>query len=91
VVLPPQREARPRVQLLTGEERDSVEFHGGAGRLAVSLEPWPSQRPVPSGGWPDAELVVEAPPRTVDLKVHTSGGGDVLDGRGLDRHRGEGR
>jgi hypothetical protein len=88
VVLPPQREARPRVQLLTGEGRDSVEFHGGAGRLAVSLEPWPSQRPSPSGGWPDAELTVSAPPDTVELKVHSGEGDDVLDGRGLDRHRG---
>ena len=88
MVLPPQLEARPRVQLLTGGGRDSVEFHGGAGRLAVSLEPWPSQRPSPSGGWPDAELAVNAPPGTVELKVHTGEGGDVLDGRGLDRHRG---
>jgi Ca2+-binding RTX toxin-like protein len=88
VVLPPQREARPRVQLLTGEGRESVEFHGGAGRLAVSLEPWPSQRPSPSGGTPDADLVIEAPPGTVELKVHSGEDGDVLDGRGLDRHRG---
>jgi Ca2+-binding RTX toxin-like protein len=88
VVLPPQHAARPRVQLLTGEGPDSIEFHGGAGRLAVSLEPWPSQRPWPSGGTPDADLLVDAPPRTVELKVHTGGDGDVLDGRGLDRHRG---
>jgi len=88
VVLPPQPRARPRVQLLTGEGRDSIELHGGAGRLVVSLEPWPSQRPWPSGGAPDADLLVATPPRTVELKVHTGEGGDVLDGRGLDRHRG---
>jgi Ca2+-binding RTX toxin-like protein len=88
VVLPAQPEARPRVQLLTGEGRDSVELHGSAGSVAVSLESWPSQRPSPSAGTPDADLLVEAPPRTVELKAHTSGGGDVLDGRGLDRHRG---
>jgi Ca2+-binding RTX toxin-like protein len=88
VVLPPQQGAHPRVQLLTGEGRDSIELHGGAGRLVVSLEPWPSQRPSPSGGAPDADLIVATPPRTVELKVHTGEGGDVLDGRGLDRHRG---
>lgn len=88
VVLPPQSSARPRVQLLTGAGSDSIELHGGAGRLAVSLEPWPSQRPWPSGGWPDADLIVAAPPRTVELKVHTGEEGDVLDARGLDRHRG---
>lgn len=87
VVLPPQRDARPRVQLLSGDERDTVQLHAGAGLLEVSLEPWPSLPPWRSGFTPDADITVSAPPRTVELKVHAGGGSDVLDGRGLDRRR----
>lgn len=81
VALPNQPAARPRVQLLAGEGRDQVLVGGGARRLAVSLEP------LPGGEDPDPHLIVVAPPRTVELKIHGSGGGDVLDGRGLDRNR----
>ncbi len=84
VVLPPQPSARPRVQLLTGDGRDSVDFPAGSRRVGVSLEPWPT----PRGLTPDPDLILRAPPGTVDLKVHASGGGDVLDGRGLDGRRG---
>ncbi len=90
VELPQQPQARPRVQLLAGEGRDEVVLDGGAGRLRVSLEPWPSAglEPHPSGTSPDPDLLVVAPPRTVELKIRGSGGGDVLDARPLDRHRG---
>lgn len=87
VVLPPQPAARPRVQLLSGDERDTIQLHAGAGLLEVSLEPWPSLPPWRSGFTPDADIAVSAPRRTVELKVHASGGTDVLDGRGLDRNR----
>jgi hypothetical protein len=82
VVLPPQPQARPRVQLLAGEGRDSIRVDGGAGRLGVSLGPWPD------GDALDPDLFVAAPPRTVELKLHGGGGGDVLDARTFDRHRG---
>ena len=82
VILPPQPQARPRVQLLAGEGRDSILVSGGASRLGVSLGPWPD------GDTLDPDLIVAAPPRTVELKLHGSGGGDVLDARPLDRHRG---
>lgn len=83
VVLPNQPRARPHVQLLAGEGRDSVQVRAGAGLLEVDLEP----SPPPRGFTPDADLTVSAPPRTVELKVLGGGGGDVLDARGLDRRR----
>jgi Ca2+-binding RTX toxin-like protein len=82
VVLPEQPRARPRVQLLAGEASDEILVGGGAARLAVSLEPHPG------GEAPDPDLIVAAPPHTVELKLHGGGGGDVLDARPLDRHRG---
>lgn len=83
VILPAQREARPRVQLLAGDERDGIRLQAVSGVTEVSLEPWPYLR----GFTPDADLSVNAPRRTLELKVHAGGGGDVLDARGLDRHR----
>lgn len=89
VVLPDQRQARPRVQILSGEGRDEFLLGGGAGRLTVSLEQLPSEAPLPDAGFSvDADLIVAAPPHTVELKLHGGGGGDVLDARPLDRHRG---
>ena len=82
VVLPDQPQARPHVQLLAGEGRDSVRVDGVSGRLAVSLGSWPE------GDALDPDLIVSAPPRTVELKLHGDGGGDVLDARSLDGHRG---
>ncbi len=81
-VLPDQPRARPRVQLLADEGREEMLTDGGAGRLAVSVES------LPGGEDTDPDLVVAAPPRTVEFKLHGGGGGDVLDGRGLDKHRG---
>jgi hypothetical protein len=83
VILPAQREARPRVQLLAGDGRDGVRLHAVSGVTEVSLEPWPW----PRGLIPDPDLTISAPPRKVELKVRGGGGGDVLDARGLDRHR----
>lgn len=82
VVLPDQPGARPRVQLLAGAGRDEFLVDGGAGRLGVSLEP------LPSGDAPDADLIVAAPPHTVELKLRGEDGGDVLDSRPLDPRRG---
>ncbi|HET7509980.1 MAG TPA: calcium-binding protein [Solirubrobacterales bacterium] len=83
-VLPNQPRAHPRVQLIAGEGRDDILVDAGTGRLGVSLEPLPGAR----GFSPDADLTVAAPPRTVELKLHAGGGGDVLDSRLLDRRRG---
>lgn len=82
VELPPQPRARPRVQLLGSEGRESFTVGDfGDGRLGVSLEP------IRTLYTPDADLTVVAPPRTVELKLHGSGGKDVLDARHLDlRH-----
>lgn len=82
VVLPPQPQARPHVQLLAGEGRDAVRVDGGGGRVGVSLGPWPG------GATLDPDLTVRAPRRTVELKIHGGGGGDVLDARPFDPHRG---
>jgi Ca2+-binding RTX toxin-like protein len=83
LVLPDQPQARPRVQIIGGEGRDHFLLDGGAGRLGVNLDP------LPRGLFtPDADLIVTAPPRTVELEVRGGGGGDVLDSRPLDRHRG---
>ncbi len=79
-----QPQARPRVQLLGSEGRENFTVGDfGDGRLGVSLEPSPS----PRGFTPDADLTVAAPPRTVELKLHGSGGKDVLDSRHLDLRR----
>ena len=84
VELPPQAEARPRVQLLGSEGRENFTVGDlGDGRLGVSLEPTPS----PRGFTPDADLTVAAPPRTVELKLHGSGGKDLLNSRHLDLRR----
>jgi Ca2+-binding RTX toxin-like protein len=82
VVLPDQPQARPRVQLLGTEGRENFTVGDfGDGRLGVSLEP------IRTLYTPDADLTVAAPPRTVELKLHGSGGKDVLDARHLDlRH-----
>jgi hypothetical protein len=81
-VVLPQRQARPRVQLLAGAGRDAVRVDAGPDRLGVSLEPWPD------GATLDPDLIIGAPPRTVELKVHGGAGRDVLDARPLDRHPG---
>lgn len=82
VVLPDQAGARPRVQLLAGDGRDEARVGGGALRVAISLEPRPGAED------PDPDLIVAAPPRTVELKLHGGGGDDVLDGRVVERRRG---
>ncbi len=83
VELPPQPQARPRVQLLGSEGRENFTVGDfGDGRLSVSLEP------IRTLYTPDADLTVVAPPRTVELKLHGSGGKDVLDARHLDLRRG---
>ncbi len=75
VALPDQRQARPRVQILSGARRDEFLVDGGAGRLAVSLEQLPDEAPLPDSGLSvDADLVVAAPPHTVELKLHGGGG-----------------
>lgn len=82
VVLPNQPQARPRVQLLGSDGRENFTVGDfGDGRLGVSLEP------VRTIYTPDADLTVAAPPRTVELKLHGSGGKDVLDARHLDLRR----
>lgn len=82
VVLPDQWQARPRVQLLGSEGRENFTVGDfGDGRLSVSLEP------IRTLYTPDADLTVAAPPRTVELKLHGSGGKDVLDARHLDLRR----
>lgn len=88
VVLPDQPQARPRVQVLTGEGRDEFLLDGGAGRLGVSLEPHDDTAFRDPGVAVDPDLIVDAPARTVELKVHSGGGRDVLDARPLDRRRG---
>lgn len=82
VELPPQPQARPRVQLLGSEGRENFTVGDfGDGRLDVGLEP------IRTLYTPDADLTVTAPPRTVELKLHGSGGKDVLDARHLDLRR----
>jgi Ca2+-binding RTX toxin-like protein len=82
VVLPDQPQARPHVQLLGSEGRENFTVGDfGDGRLGVSLEP------IRTLYTPDADLTVAAPPRTVELKIHGSGGKDVLDARHLDLRR----
>lgn len=82
VVLPDQPQARPRVQLLAGAGRDEFRIDASTGRLGVGLQPRLSDAS------PDADLIVAAPPRTVELKLHGGEGNDVFDSRPLDRRRG---